>query len=53
MRDFSWKYFAMTGDLESYLLYKESRPAALTGAEAGDDGEWPEDDGDWYSDNTR
>lgn len=23
MRDFSWKYFAMTGDVESYLLYKE------------------------------
>ena len=23
MRDFSWKYFALTGDVESYLLYKE------------------------------
>lgn len=23
MRDFSWKYFTMTGDVESYLLYKE------------------------------
>lgn len=23
MRDFSWKYFSMTGDVESYLLYKE------------------------------
>jgi hypothetical protein len=22
MRDFSWKYFTMTGDVESYLLYK-------------------------------
>lgn len=22
MRDFSWKYFALTGDVESYLLYK-------------------------------
>lgn len=23
MRDFSWNYFAMTGDIESYLLYKQ------------------------------
>lgn len=23
MRDFSWSYFTMTGDVESYLLYKE------------------------------
>jgi hypothetical protein len=23
VRDFSWKYFTMTGDVESYLLYKE------------------------------
>ncbi|WP_166243741.1 YqzL family protein [Paenibacillus turpanensis] len=31
MRDFSWKYFAMTGDVESYLLYKEvDRPEPLT-----------------------
>jgi len=24
MRDFSWKYFAMTGDVDAYLLYKEA-----------------------------
>jgi len=23
MRDFSWKYFAMTGDVEAYMLYRE------------------------------
>ncbi|CDN46062.1 MULTISPECIES: YqzL family protein [Paenibacillus] len=23
MRDFSWTYFARTGDVESFLLYKE------------------------------
>ncbi|MFC4778513.1 YqzL family protein [Paenibacillus sp. GCM10023252] len=23
MRNFSWKYFTMTGDVESYMLYKE------------------------------
>lgn len=27
MRDFSWKYFAMTGDVDAYLLYKESHSA--------------------------
>ncbi|MCZ8511181.1 YqzL family protein [Paenibacillus filicis] len=24
MRDFSWKYFSMTGDVDAYLLYKQS-----------------------------
>lgn len=24
MRDFSWKYFAMTGDVDAYLLFKEA-----------------------------
>lgn len=23
MRDFSWTYFAKTGDVDAYLLYKE------------------------------
>ncbi|QAY66297.1 YqzL family protein [Paenibacillus protaetiae] len=23
MRNFSWKYFTLTGDVESFLLYKE------------------------------
>ncbi|WP_088832938.1 YqzL family protein [Paenibacillus tyrfis] len=23
MKDFSWKYFSMTGDVDAYLLYKE------------------------------
>ncbi|CAM3959643.1 YqzL family protein [Paenibacillus alkaliterrae] len=23
MRDFSWKYFTLTGDVESFMLYKE------------------------------
>ncbi|NEW05213.1 YqzL family protein [Paenibacillus sp. SYP-B3998] len=22
MKDFSWKYFSMTGDVDAYLLYK-------------------------------
>ncbi|WP_379138192.1 YqzL family protein [Paenibacillus sp. sgz500958] len=24
MRDFSWKYFTMTGDVDAYLLYKQA-----------------------------
>jgi hypothetical protein len=23
MRDFTWNYFSMTGDLDAYLFYKE------------------------------
>jgi hypothetical protein len=23
MRDFSWQYFSMTGDVDAYLLYKQ------------------------------
>ncbi len=23
MRDFSWNYFSMTGEVDAYLLYKE------------------------------
>ncbi len=23
MRDFSWKYFAITGDVDAYLLFKQ------------------------------
>ena len=23
MRDFSWKYFTMTGDVDAYMLFKE------------------------------
>ncbi|WP_248926651.1 YqzL family protein [Paenibacillus hamazuiensis] len=23
MRDFSWKYFTMTGDVDAYLLYRQ------------------------------
>lgn len=23
MRDFSWKYFIMTGDVDAYMLFKE------------------------------
>ncbi|GGD71368.1 YqzL family protein [Paenibacillus nasutitermitis] len=23
MRDFSWKYFALTGDVDAFLLYKD------------------------------
>jgi hypothetical protein len=44
MRDFSWKYFSMTGDVDAYLLYKEitdqdedeAEPEEMAGAESVD-----------------
>jgi len=33
MRDFSWKYFAMTGDVDAYLLYKQAMEPALDNGE--------------------
>lgn len=35
MRDFSWKYFAMTGDVDAYMLFKESDTALGQMAEDG------------------
>lgn len=37
LRDFSWKYFTLTGDVESFLLYKEVDE--LASAESGSSGE--------------
>lgn len=34
MRNFSWKYFTLTGDVESFMLYKEMNQY---GAEGGSD----------------
>ena len=28
MRDFLWKYFSMTGEIDAYLLYKEHEEIA-------------------------
>ena len=42
MRDFSWKYFTLTGDVESYLLFKEI-DQGHTGYGGID--EWDDDDG--------
>ncbi|MCL6605738.1 MAG: YqzL family protein [Paenibacillus sp.] len=33
MRDFSWKYFAMTGDVDAYLLYKQAGEPPLNDGE--------------------
>lgn len=35
MRDFSWKVFTMTGDVDAYMLYKESQKE--DGDEQGED----------------
>lgn len=37
MRDFSWKYFAMTGDVDAYLLYRESAAGAELAEAAPDE----------------
>ncbi|GAB6929573.1 hypothetical protein JCM10914A_35560 [Paenibacillus sp. JCM 10914] len=37
MRDFSWKYFAMTGDVDAYLLYKEAEGETVLTAVSADD----------------
>ncbi|WP_438446234.1 YqzL family protein [Gorillibacterium sp. sgz5001074] len=29
MRDFTWNYFSMTGDVNAYLLYKEMSPTMV------------------------
>lgn len=40
----------MTGDVESYLLYKEMRKPVLAAFDMDDDGEWAEDETDWQYD---
>ncbi|BBH21272.1 hypothetical protein Back11_26170 [Paenibacillus baekrokdamisoli] len=38
MRDFSWKYFTLTGDVDAFLLYKEVDGLALADTtSSGDD----------------
>ena len=39
MRDFSWNIFTQTGDVESYLLYKQM-------VSPQDEGEYPDDEDD-------
>lgn len=40
MRNFSWKYFTLTGDVEAFLLYREMEQQASAGAESQEeDGE--------------
>ncbi|NGQ94109.1 YqzL family protein [Brevibacillus sp. SYP-B805] len=33
LRDFSWNYFASTGDIHAYLLYREHHQTALPSEE--------------------
>ncbi|USG63854.1 YqzL family protein [Brevibacillus ruminantium] len=34
IKDFSWSYFASTGDIHAYLLYKEHHQTSGAGEEA-------------------
>lgn len=36
MRDFSWKYFAMTGDVDAYLFFKETEVMNVQDAAEGE-----------------
>ncbi|SDW88196.1 YqzL family protein [Paenibacillus sp. CF384] len=41
MRDFSWKYFTLTGDVEAFMLYREmdeqaASPEAVGSEEEGE-----------------
>ncbi|WP_308638866.1 YqzL family protein [Paenibacillus silvisoli] len=48
MRDFSWKYFTLTGDVEAFMLYREmdEQAAAQEAASSEEEGEAiPEADG--------
>lgn len=48
MRDFSWNYFALTGDVESFMLYKEVKNRhALAEPEGIDDEEYETADADF------
>ncbi|MGO4541147.1 YqzL family protein [Paenibacillus sp. 2TAB19] len=43
MRDFSWKYFTLTGDVESFMLYKEMDQMGILeqdGAQAGENDDY-------------
>lgn len=41
MREFSWKVFTMTGDVDAYMLYKESLTEEWV--EHGEDQLWDEE----------
>ncbi|GGJ09244.1 hypothetical protein GCM10010885_17900 [Alicyclobacillus cellulosilyticus] len=34
MRDFSWRYFTLTGDIDAYLLYKAHERLTMKQADA-------------------
>jgi hypothetical protein len=42
LRDFPWRYFTLTGDIDAYLLYKQHEQLALTDYEESlvEDDEW-------------
>jgi hypothetical protein len=39
MRNFSWQYFSMTGDVDAYLLYKEITVRGIEDQEEQEDSE--------------
>ena len=37
MRDFSWQYFLMTGDVDAYMLFKEMDRGKISSTDYDDD----------------
>jgi hypothetical protein len=46
MRNFSWNYFALTGDVDAYLLYKEINGERFQAAAEMDEEESDREDSD-------
>ncbi|MCD1261566.1 YqzL family protein [Paenibacillus athensensis] len=49
MKDFSWKYFSMTGDVDAYLLYKQVTDELAPEADMQEDEQGNEDSLEGFS----
>jgi len=47
MREFSWKYFTMTGDVDAYLLYRQIAKRHM------EEPEWDEDENEAQAEEIR
>jgi len=43
LRDLSWRFFTLTGDIDAYLLYKEQEEVAATNWHEANVGEYQQD----------
>lgn len=45
LREFSWRYFTLTGDIDAYLLFKQHDEVRETAADTAGDTETDEPEG--------